>query len=117
MIWVFDSSPLIYLNKVGLQWIFSRLEGDKIVPLQGYDQVVVQGKARGDADAIISEELIEKGILRVVKVENGFIKTLKPVEAGLHEGELEVLALLRFACNIMSISTVEKTVQEFPAIL
>jgi predicted nucleic acid-binding protein len=95
VIWVFDSSPLIYLNKVGLQWIFTHLDGDKIVPLQVYDQVVVQGKARGDADAILSEDLVKKGVLRVVRVENGFMKTLRTVEAGLHEGELEVLALAK----------------------
>ncbi|KAF5434315.1 hypothetical protein C5S36_05305 [Candidatus Methanophagaceae archaeon] len=30
MIWIFDSSPLIYLNKVGLNWIFEQLAGDKV---------------------------------------------------------------------------------------
>ncbi len=30
MIWIFDSSPLIYLNKEGLNWIFEQLRGDKI---------------------------------------------------------------------------------------
>lgn len=29
MIWIFDSSPLIYLNKVGLNWVFEQLEGEK----------------------------------------------------------------------------------------
>lgn len=95
MIWVFDSSPLIYLNKVGLQWIFTYLEGEKIIPPQIYEQVVLQGKTRGDADALVSEELVEKGVLQVVQVENGFIEALKNIEAGLHEGELEVLAIAK----------------------
>jgi hypothetical protein len=51
MIWIFDPSPLIYLNKVGLEWIFEQLEGEKIIPSEVYEQVITQGKIRGDADA------------------------------------------------------------------
>ncbi|MBU7014578.1 MAG: DUF3368 domain-containing protein [Theionarchaea archaeon] len=95
MTWVFDSSPLIYLNKVGLKRIFTDLEGEKTIPPQVYQQVIVNGKMRGEADALIAEELVERGVLQVVEVENGFMKTLKRLEAGLHEGELEVLALAK----------------------
>lgn len=94
MIWVFNSSPLIYLNKVGLSWIFENLEGEKFIPTQVYEQVITQGKIRGDADAIISEELIKKGIIKVVTVvENK--EMLKSLKGELHEGELEVLALAK----------------------
>ncbi len=95
MIWVFDSSPLIYLNKVGLNWIFEQLEGEKIIPTQVYEQVITQGKSRGDADAIISEELVNKGVIKVVTVENGFKEMLKSLKEELHEGELEVLVLAK----------------------
>ncbi len=92
MIWVFDSSPLIYLNKVGLNWIFEQLEGEKFVPTQVYEQ---QGKIRGDADAIISDDLVKRAVIKVVRVENGFKEMLKSLEEELHEGELEVLALAK----------------------
>jgi predicted nucleic acid-binding protein len=95
MIWIFDSSPLIYLNKVGLNWIFELLEGEKVIPVTVYNQVVVQGKMRGEADAVISETLVKKGIINVEKVENGFKKTLESFGSELHEGELEVLALAK----------------------
>ncbi|MGC1120550.1 MAG: DUF3368 domain-containing protein [Candidatus Methanofastidiosia archaeon] len=95
MIWVFDSSPLIYLNKAGLQRIFTDLEEEKIIPSQVYRQVIVHGKMRGEADALVTEELVEKGVLQVIEVENGFMETLRSVEAGLHESELEVLALAK----------------------
>ncbi len=95
MIWVFNSSPLIYLNKVGLNWIFEYLEGEKFIPAQVYDQVVTQGKIRGDADAIISEILVKNGTIKVLKVENGFKETLKSLQAELHKGELEVLILAK----------------------
>lgn len=95
MIWIFDSSPLIYLNKVGLNWIFEQLEGEKFIPAQVYEQVVTRGKIRGDADAIISEELIKKGVIKVIIVENGFKAMLESLKDELHEGELEVLTLAK----------------------
>ncbi len=95
MIWIFDSSPLIYLNKVGLNWIFEQLRGDKIIPTQVYEQVVTRGKIRGDADALVSEELVKKGVIKVVTIKNDFKELLKSLKEELHEGELEVLALAK----------------------
>jgi len=71
-IWVFDSSPVIYLNKVGLAWVLEELEGEKIVPPAVYEQVVPRGKARGDADALLTERLVEQGVITVVPVESDF---------------------------------------------
>jgi len=95
MIWIFDSSPLIYLNKVGLDWVFAQLEGEKCIPTQVYEQVITEGKIRGDADALVSEELIEKGVIKVVTIRNDFKKMLKGLREELHEGEVEVLALAK----------------------
>ncbi len=94
MIWVFNSTPLIYLNKASLSWIFEELEGEKLVPTTVYEQVVVKGKERGEADALVTEDLIEKGVLKVVEVENEFKNKLAGIEE-LHEGEIEVLALAK----------------------
>ncbi len=77
MIWVFDASPLIYLNMVGLGWIFEQLEGEKLIPGEVYKEVVTEGKVRGDADAIISEELVKKGVIKVITVESDFKELLK----------------------------------------
>ena len=95
MIWIFNSTPLIYLNKVGLSQIFELLEGDKIIPLKVYEEVITQGKLRGDADALISEELIAKEVIKIVRVETEFKEMLKGLKDELHEGELEVLALAK----------------------
>ncbi len=96
MIWIFDSSPLIYLNKVGLNWIFKQLEGKKIIPTEVYKQVVTEGKNQGYADALISADLVNKGVITIVQVaENGFKEMLKSLEKELHEGELEVLTLAK----------------------
>jgi len=95
MIWIFDSSPLIYLSKVGLNWIFERLEGGKFIPTQVYDQVITQGKIRGDADALVSEELVKEGVIKVLTVNDDFKEMLKSLGEELHEGESEVLALAK----------------------
>ncbi len=92
-IWVFDSSPLIYLNKVGLAWVLDELEGEKIIPPEVYEQVVTRGKTRGDADAFITERLVEQGVITVVPVESDFKARVRGLRAELHEGELDVLAL------------------------
>jgi predicted nucleic acid-binding protein len=107
MIWIFDSSPLIYLNKVGLNWVFELLEGEKIIPTQVYEQVVTRGKIRGDADAIISEELVRNEVIKVITVENGFKEMLKSLKGELHEGELEVLALAK---NKGGIAVLDETI-------
>ena len=92
MIWIFNSIPLIYLSKVSLSWIFEELEGEKIIPRMVYYEVVVRGKEKGEIDAFIVDELISKGVFKVVKVEP--ISWLKEVKE-LHRGEIEVLSLAK----------------------
>jgi len=94
MIWVFNSTPLVYLNKASLSWIFEELEGEKLVPVTVYKQVVVKENEREEADALVTEDLVEKGVLNVVEVENEFKNKLACMEE-LHEGEIEVLALAK----------------------
>ena len=92
MIWIFNSTPLIYLSKVSLSWIFEELEGKKIIPRTIYFEVVIKGKERGETDAFIIDELIDRGVFNVAKVEP--IDWLKDVKE-LHRGETEVLSLAK----------------------
>ncbi len=92
-IWIFDSSPLIYLNKVGLAWVLEELEGEKLMPPAVYEQVVSKGTARGDADAFLTERLVEQGVIKVIPVESDFTTRVRGLRTELHEGELDVLAL------------------------
>jgi len=82
---------LIYLSKVGLTWIFEELEGEKIIPKTVYFEVVVKGKERGEIDAFIVDELINK-VFKVIEVEPiGWLRDVKE----LHRGEIEVLSLAK----------------------
>lgn len=92
MIWIFNSTPLIYLSKVSLSWIFEELEGEKIIPRTIYFEVVIKGKERGETDAFIIDELIDRGVFNVVEVEP--IDWLKDIKE-LHRGEIEVLSLTK----------------------
>lgn len=92
MIWIFNSMPLIYLSKVSLSWIFEELEGERLIPETVYFEAVVKGKERGEIDAFIVDELVNRGIFKVVKVE--VLSWLKEVEE-LHKGEIEVLSLAK----------------------
>lgn len=89
---VFSSTPLIYLSKVNLSWIFEELRGEKLIPKAVYFEVVVKGKERGDVDAFIVEDLVKKGTIKIVEVE---VKSwLKDIQE-LHKGEIEALELAR----------------------
>ena len=91
MIWVFNSTPLIYLSKVSLSWIFEELEGEKLIPKTVYSEVVVEGKKRGEVDAFIVDELVNN-VFEVV--ETTPIKPLENIKE-LHRGEVEVLSLAK----------------------
>lgn len=92
MIWIFNSMPLIYLSKVSLSWMFEELEGEKLIPETVYFEVVVRDKEKGEIDAFIVDELVNRGIFKVVKVE--VLSWLKDVKE-LHKGEIEVLSLAK----------------------
>lgn len=90
MKYVVDSTPLIYLSKVNLSWIFREL-GEVSIPSKVYDEVVVKGKEKGEADALLVEELINSGNITVEEIKlSGLFRGL---ERELHEAEIEVLAL------------------------
>ena len=91
MIFIFNSTPLIYLCKAGLDWIFQELNVDCIIPDAVYEEVVIKGKQMGSADAIAAEKLVKKGIISVKKIESQFTQ----LSQELHQGEIEVLSLAK----------------------
>ncbi len=90
---VFDSTPLIYLSKVGLSWIFKELPVEMLIPKTVFEEVVTKGKKRGDADAFVIDELVKDKIINVVEVASEFKRTFEGLNAELHPGEIDVLAL------------------------
>ncbi|MEM3700989.1 MAG: DUF3368 domain-containing protein [Candidatus Bathyarchaeia archaeon] len=92
---VFNSTPLIYITKIGLSRIFEELECEKLTSPNVKCEVVDEGKRKGVADAIVLEKLFQKGVFKVVKPKNtSFLETLLQTR-GLHMTDAEVLAIAK----------------------
>jgi predicted nucleic acid-binding protein len=92
---VFNSTPLIYLAKVGLSKVLEDLAGEKVTSPEVKREVVDEGKRRGVPDAIVLEKLFEDRVFQVVELKDkGFLSRLLKTK-GLHLTDAEVLALAK----------------------
>ncbi len=91
MILVLNSTPLIYLTRVSLSWVFEILEEELVIPKEVFDEVVIKGKEENKEDANIVETLIQKEIIAIRTIAKGISKFSNE----LHTGELEVLLLAK----------------------
>jgi predicted nucleic acid-binding protein len=90
---VFNSTPLIYLAKVGLSKVLDGLKGEKVTSPEVKREVVDEGKRKGVPDAVVLEKLFDSKVFQVVgpKDEEFLLRLLKT--RGLHVTDAEVLAL------------------------
>lgn len=86
---VTNSGPLIHLAKAGLLELLNLY--DTVVPLEVEQEVVAIGKDKGYGDALQIEEVITKGIVKVieVKVSRKLIELAE--HAGVHKVEMKVI--------------------------
>jgi len=92
---VLDSTPLIYLAKVGLISIIEETDDDLLIPQLVFDEVVTVGKQRGDADSFIIEECIKRGTIKIVDPASKFTG----FESEIHAAEMDVMALaIEYGC-------------------
>jgi len=86
---VSNSTPLIYLVKLGKLNLVIRMFGRILIPETVYREVVVRGGERGYPEAQAVQALIESGEVEV--------KPAKPVsdslKLGIHRGEAEAISL------------------------
>lgn len=90
---VFNSTPLIYLTKVGLSKVLEDLKGEKVTSPEVKREVVDEGKRKGVPDAVVLEKLFGSKVLQVVepKDKEFLLRLLRT--RGLHVTDAEVLAL------------------------
>ncbi|MEM3677066.1 MAG: DUF3368 domain-containing protein [Candidatus Bathyarchaeia archaeon] len=92
---VFNSTPLIYIAKIGLSRIFGELKGEKLTSPSVKREVVDEGKRKVIADAMVLEGLFQKDVLKVVKPgDTSFLEALLQTK-GLHVVDAEVLAIAK----------------------
>lgn len=92
---VLDATPIIYLCKIGLSYIFNEFPEEKFTVPKVMEQVVTHGKKLGAPDAFIAEDIIRKSIIKVKEPKNIEFTTLLSYLPDLHPGEVEVLALAK----------------------
>ncbi|MEW6069999.1 MAG: DUF3368 domain-containing protein [Candidatus Thermoplasmatota archaeon] len=90
---VLNSTPLIYLTKIGKLLLLKKLFGEIIIPKEVFKEVVIKGKREGFSDALIIEEELRKGWIKVKDVEKD--KRLMRFTPELDIGEVEVITLAR----------------------
>jgi len=95
---VSDSSPLIWLSKIGNLRILRELYGDVIIPWEVYEEVVAKGLREGFSDALVVKRSIKEGWIRIEELDPGdeeLAQTLKENAVELHRGEAHATLLAR----------------------
>lgn len=83
---VSNSTPLIYLAKIGKLDLLKSLFGEVLIPKEVYTEVVKKGKSLGRKDAYVVEAAVTQGWIKVVAVD----PIAMPI--ALYRGEEEALA-------------------------
>jgi predicted nucleic acid-binding protein len=92
---VFNSTPLIYLVKVGLSEVLEDLRGEKVTSPEVKREVVDEGKRKGVPDAVVLEKLFDGRVFQVVEPKDKEFLSRLLKTRGLHVTDAEVLALAR----------------------
>jgi predicted nucleic acid-binding protein len=92
---VFNSTPLIYLAKIGLSRIICDLKDEKLTSPLVKAEVVDKGKLKGLPDAIVLEKLFDNGVFSVCSPKDQTFLARLSKTHGLHLADAEVLALAK----------------------
>lgn len=88
---VSNSTPLIYLAKLGKLNILKEIYGKVVIPEEVYQEVVVRGKEEGYSDALSVEVAVKEGWIERKNVKTNSV--LKDFAPELDMGEIAVLML------------------------
>ncbi len=86
---VSNSTPLIYLAKIGRLFLLRDLFGDILIPEEVRKEVIDRGKEENCPDAFIVEKALKEGWIKVEEV--SVMKELE--EFGIDLGEAEAISL------------------------
>jgi len=95
---VSNTSPLIWLSKVGKIILLKKLFSEVIIPEEVYGEAVEKGLKEGFSDALAVRECIEQGWIKISKLNERDIKLCeKIVEHAfeIHLGEAQAIILAR----------------------
>lgn len=84
---VINATPLIYLAKINKLSLLKEIYGQVLIPQEVKKEVVDKGKELGEADALIVEQAIKEGWIKVEET------NIQKMTMELHPGEKAVIAL------------------------
>jgi hypothetical protein len=90
---VSNSSPLIYLAKLGKLELLRKLFKEILIPREVFNEVILRGKAGKFSDVIVIEEAMQGGWLKTRRTEAD--RKLAKYAPELDLGEREVISLAR----------------------
>jgi len=86
-----NSTPLIYLAKIGKLGLLKKLFGEVIIPTEVFNEVVIRGKEQQHPDSFVIEGAVEEGWIEV--------KDIKAIgelgEFGIDPGEAQAISLAK----------------------
>ena len=92
---VFNSTPLIYLTRVGLSGVFDGLEEEKLTSPKVKREVVDEGKRKGVPDAVVLEKMFRSNVFRIVEPKDRELLSRLLETKGLNVTDAEVLTIAR----------------------
>ena len=91
-----DSTPLIWLSKIGKLSLLEKLYKQVIIPHEVYNEVVTFGLQQGYSDAIVVEDSIKKGWIKVQTLDGLQTERSQMIlehAEELHHGEVHAIIL------------------------
>jgi len=95
---VSNTSPLVWLAKIGRITLLKKLFGEVIIPEEVYKEAVERGLQEGFSDALAIKECVEQGWIKISKLNESEIKLCeKMMEHAfeIHFGEAQAIILAR----------------------
>jgi uncharacterized protein len=95
---VSDTSPLIWLSKVGKINLLKDLFDEIIIPPEVYDEAVERGLQNGFSDAITIKECLNQGWIKLSKIntkDHTLIQRISEHAFEIHPGEAQAIVLAR----------------------
>jgi predicted nucleic acid-binding protein len=95
---VSNTSPIIWLSKIGRITLLKKLFGEVVIPEEVYKEAVEKGLKEGFSDALAIKECVDQGWIKISKLDEREIKLCqKMVEHAfeIHFGEAQAIILAR----------------------
>ena len=95
---VSNSSPLIWLSKIGRIILLKKLFGEVIIPEEVYKEAVERGLREGFSDALAIKECVDKGWIRIWRLDEREIELSRKLTEQafeIHFGEAQSIVIAR----------------------